>query len=246
MLLTKYAHSSLALSSTARSSLHDRTASGICSTSLLDYSASTRNPASSALGRNIVGSFHARGYFECTSEAESSHLCRLSDPFHDVRSWSPLCFRLHLDSPHAPVDVPLPTYSSPETGASSLAMFTIPRKPASTSITSSRGLTAGEDALLSELQKINAALSSQPVTDQTLSSFKANTLLQFLGILAATVFGVFSILAWLAATKSNEISSNALSQALQSNQLALLAYCVSGGNSVRQRVLIPSRPRGDR
>lgn len=125
-------------------------------------------------------------------------------------------------------------------------MFTIPRKPASTSITSSRGLTAGEDALLSELQKINAALSSQPVADQTLSSFKANTLLQFLGILAATVFGVFSILAWLAATKSNEIASNALSQALQSNQLALLAYCVSGGNSVRQRMLPPSRPRGDR
>lgn len=117
-------------------------------------------------------------------------------------------------------------------------MFPTPRKPAHTSITSSRGLTVGEDALLSELQKINAAMSSQPVADQTLSSFKANTLLQILGILAATTFGVFSILAWLAATKSNEISSNALSQALQSNQLALLAYCVSVGNTVRQPVLL--------
>lgn len=115
-------------------------------------------------------------------------------------------------------------------------MFTIPRKPAETSTTAlSRGLTAGEVAMLSELQKLVALSSQNPVANQELFSFKANTLLQFLGILAATVFGVFSILAWLAATKSNEISINAFNQALQSNQLALLAYCVSGGKDVRRR-----------
>jgi hypothetical protein len=115
-------------------------------------------------------------------------------------------------------------------------MFTIPRKPANTTTTAlSRGMTAGEDAMLSELQKLVALSSQNPIANQELFSFKANTLLQFLGILAATVFGVFSILAWLAAAKSNEISTNALNQALQSNQLALLAYCVSGGNNVRRR-----------
>lgn len=132
-------------------------------------------------------------------------------------------------------DATMTSIASDAASTGNAKLFTIPRKPANSSTTAmSRGLTAGEDAMLAELQKLVALSSQHPVAEQELFSFKANSLLQFLGILAATVFGVFSILAWLAATKSNEISTNALNQALQSNQLALLAYCVSGGKNVRR------------
>jgi len=122
------------------------------------------------------------------------------------------------------------TSTNSGTESNSFSKFTIPRKPANISARAlSNGLTAGEDALLLELQKIHAILSETiPNEQQSFFTFKSNSLLQVLGILAATVFGVFSILAWLAANKSNTISTNALNQALQSNQLALLAYCVSG------------------
>jgi hypothetical protein len=84
-------------------------------------------------------------------------------------------------------------------------------------------LVANERSILNELQSISRVLSDSntPIKSQELLYF----LLQFFGILAATVFGVFSILAWSAANKSNAISTKALELALQNNQLALLSFC---------------------
>lgn len=92
-------------------------------------------------------------------------------------------------------------------------------------------VATNDTAILDELRSINRVLSDSntPIKYQELLYF----LLQFFGILAATVFGVFSILAWTAANKSNAISTRALEVALQNNGLALLAYCYDLDNNVR-------------
>ena len=121
-------------------------------------------------------------------------------------------------------------------GPFEMATNAVLRSPASTTaaaptVAQLSTLTPGERALLSELRSINVSLSATnaPIKSQELYYL----LLQFFGVIAATAFGVFSILAWTVANKSNAISTSALSVSLQSNQLALLAYCLSEENSVR-------------
>jgi hypothetical protein len=84
----------------------------------------------------------------------------------------------------------------------------------------------GKDAaILEELRSISRALSDSNPTIKYQEHLYF--LLQFFGIAAATVFSVFSILAWTAANTSNAISTRAFELALQNNRLALLTYCTS-------------------
>jgi hypothetical protein len=105
-------------------------------------------------------------------------------------------------------------------------------KAPTTSLTNATAFGNSNDgAILGELRSINAQLSktSAPIWSQDF----LNSLLQFFGVLAAAIFGIFAILAWTAANKSNSISADAFSLALQSNQLSLLAYCYNIQNDVR-------------
>ena len=54
-----------------------------------------------------------------------------------------------------------------------------------------------------------------------------NTVLQSIGVFFATLFGIFSILAWQSAASQ-------VKQAEFANQLTLLSYCASSAPSVRK------------
>ena len=73
--------------------------------------------------------------------------------------------------------------------------------------------------LLAELQAISATLSknSNPIKSQEIWNF----ILQFFGILAATLFGIFTVLAWIDANKANSIASGALNLAIEANTVGL-------------------------
>jgi len=116
------------------------------------------------------------------------------------------------------------TTSSYATGTTGTTAATAPTAPKE-----STALIMSERMLLAELQAINDTLSQNciPIKSQEIWNF----LLQFFGILAAIIFGVFSILAWIDANKANSIASGALNLAIEANTLALLAYCLSSNDT---------------
>ena len=84
-------------------------------------------------------------------------------------------------------------------------------------------------------REVPRPMSLKLVDDRPIKTqFIWNTVLQICGLIAAFLFGVFSILAYLIAHEGNSISSYAakLSQiankeSFTANQFALLAYCQS-------------------
>jgi uncharacterized protein (DUF486 family) len=75
-----------------------------------------------------------------------------------------------------------------------------------------------------DLKLVNIKIATQR-PDKT--QFVWNVLLQVFALFIGFIFGIFAILAWLAARKANNIASSSQLVTLQSNQLALMTYCLT-------------------
>ena len=62
--------------------------------------------------------------------------------------------------------------------------------------------------------------------------FLIEIVFELVGLVAAIAFGVFAVKSVTVADQANEYSRQAILQALTSNQLTLLALCMSSGNQV--------------
>jgi hypothetical protein len=86
-----------------------------------------------------------------------------------------------------------------------------------------------------QTKKTKGPMTLKLVDDRPIKAqFIWNTVLQILGLIAASLFGAFSILAYVVAHEGNSISLYAASlsqiankESVIANQLALLAYCQS-------------------
>lgn len=86
--------------------------------------------------------------------------------------------------------------------------------------------------ILEEIHKLNESQTYEPIKSQ----FLWTSLSQFLGIVCAIVFGVFSVLAWKDGNKANE-------SALIANQVALISFCQTE-QSVSISPIVASRGSG--
>lgn len=96
------------------------------------------------------------------------------------------------------------------------------------------GLNTDEQILyelrqLNRLYRLQAELArEEPLKSQALWNF----LLQAFGLIAGTLFGVFAILAWKAATQANSMAIDANTLASAANRIALVGYCQSQTDDV--------------
>jgi hypothetical protein len=90
-----------------------------------------------------------------------------------------------------------------------------------------------QSLLLQELRELKA-LGYNAANDPSLKfQARSNLFLQVFGLLAATLFGVFAILAWISANKSNSLSFGANEMASSANDFAYNAdRLASEGNQM--------------
>ena len=74
------------------------------------------------------------------------------------------------------------------------------------------------------LREANVKIATQPPDRR---EFLWSMVLQVLAAIIGILFGVFALLAWIAAKRGNGVARRALDMATQSTRLSLLAYCQS-------------------
>ena len=123
------------------------------------------------------------------------------------------------------------------TSPAAIASSQLPANP-SNSTTDQQALLRD---VLKELQDLNAStlaqtrLKLQPPNEK---DFIWTCVLQFSALVVGVLFGVFAILAWVAAQRANSLASDATDLAgvanclaTAANNLALLSYCASSANA---------------
>ncbi|KAI1745637.1 hypothetical protein F4680DRAFT_109447 [Xylaria scruposa] len=81
--------------------------------------------------------------------------------------------------------------------------------------------------ILNQLQMLVELQSQAEAKTPTVYDALHNVLLQFIGLVSAVTFGVFSILAWQVARAGNTLASQANQLALYANELTTSGNCVA-------------------